>query len=85
MPVLGTGGIVVPWIAFSFIVGDIRLGIGLLILYAVITVIRQFIEPRIVGYQLGLNPLVTLIAIYLGFIWFGVTGMFLIPISLLWF
>ncbi len=81
MPVLGTGGIMVPWIIFTFIVGDVNLGVGLLILYGVITVIRQVIEPRIVGHQLGLNPLITLITIYLGFLWFGVTGMFLIPIT----
>lgn len=81
LPVLGTGGIMVPWIIISFILGNAQLGIGLLILYSIITVIRQIIEPKIVGDQLGLKPLVTLISIYLGFIWFGVFGMLLMPIS----
>lgn len=80
LPVLGTGGIMVPWILIVFILGNTPLGIGLLILYGVITVVRQLVEPKIVGDQLGLNPLVALISIYLGFIWFGVTGMLLIPI-----
>lgn len=81
LPVLGTGGIMVPWILISFILGNIQLGVGLLILYGIVTVVRQLIEPKIVGDQLGLNPLVALISIYLGFIWFGVTGMLLIPIT----
>lgn len=81
MPVLGTGGIMIPWIAFSFIVNDIHMGVGLLITYGVISLVRQFIEPRIVGKQLGLNPIITLISIYLGFIWFGVTGMLIVPIT----
>ncbi len=80
MPVLGTGGIMIPWIIFTFIVGDMSLGFGLLVLYAIITVVRQIIEPKIVGDNLGLNPLITLISIYLGFIWFGVAGMFIVPI-----
>lgn len=81
LPVLGTGGIMVPWILISFILGNIQLGVGLLILYGIVTVVRQLIEPKIIGDQLGLNPLVALISIYLGFIWFGVTGMLLIPIT----
>lgn len=81
LPVLGTGGIMVPWIIIAFILGNTPLGVGLLILYAVVTVVRQFVEPKIVGDQLGLNPLVALISIYLGYIWFGVAGMLLIPIT----
>ncbi|KAF0092385.1 MAG: sporulation integral membrane protein YtvI [Fusobacteria bacterium] len=79
-PVFGTGGIMVPWIIIAFILGNSPLGIGLLILYGVVVIVRQFVEPKIVGDQLGLNPLVALISIYLGFIWFGVTGMLIVPI-----
>lgn len=79
-PVLGTGGIMVPWIIIAFILGNSPLGIGLLILYGVVVIVRQFVEPKIVGDQLGLNPLIALISIYLGFIWFGVTGMLIVPI-----
>ncbi len=81
MPVFGTGGIMVPWIIISFILGNNPLGFGLLILYGIVTIVRQVIEPKIVGDQLGLNPLVTLISIYLGFIWLGVFGMLLVPIT----
>lgn len=81
LPVLGTGGVMVPWIILMLITGNIHLAIGLAIIYAVVTVVRQFVEPKIVGDQLGLDPLVTLVSIYLGFIWFGVAGMLLVPIT----
>ena len=81
LPVLGTGGVMVPWVIFMLITGNIHLAIGLAIIYVVVTVVRQFVEPKIVGDQLGLDPLVTLVSIYLGFIWFGVAGMLLVPIS----
>ena len=79
LPVLGAGGILIPWFVFAFISGNIHLGIGLVIIYAIVTLVRHFIEPKIVGDQLQLNPLVTLLSIYLGFIWFGVAGMLIIP------
>ncbi|HPE95155.1 MAG TPA: sporulation integral membrane protein YtvI, partial [Bacillota bacterium] len=53
MPVLGTGLVLVPWALYSLIVGDYFMGIGLLILYVLITVIRQIIEPKIVGSYIG--------------------------------
>ena len=80
IPVLGTGTIVLPWAAYSFITGNIGMGIGLLILYAVVTVIRQIVEPKLVAGQLGLPPFVTLIAMYLGLKIFGVRGVFALPI-----
>ncbi len=81
LPVLGTGGIVIPWSLVSFLTGNTFLGVGLLILYAVITIIRNFIEPQVIGDQLGLNPIVSIISMYLGFVWLGVGGMILMPIS----
>lgn len=80
IPVLGTGTIVLPWAAYSFITGNIGMGIGLLVLYAVVTVIRQIVEPKLVAGQLGLPPFVTLIAMYLGLKIFGVLGVFILPI-----
>ena len=80
LPVLGVGTVLLPWTAIEFIKGDIRLGIGLLILFGVIEAVRQFIEPRIVGGTLGIHPLVTLAAMYLGFSVFGVAGMFIGPL-----
>ena len=81
LPVLGTGGIVLPLAVFSLLTKNYFLGIGLLVLYAAVTIIRNFIEPKIIGDQLGLNPIVTIISIYLGFVWIGVGGMILMPIT----
>jgi len=79
-PVLGTGGIMIPWIVLEILRGDFTLAIGLGVLYAVVSVVRGFIEPRIVGGQLGQHPLVTLCAIYAGFQVMGFLGMVLFPI-----
>ena len=80
IPVLGTGTIVLPWAAYSFITGNIGMGVGLLVLYATVTVIRQIVEPKLVAGQLGLPPFVTLIAMYLGLKIIGVLGVFILPI-----
>ena len=79
LPVFGTGGIVIPWVIIDLLLGKFSRALGLLILYGVITVVRNFIEPKIVGDQLGLNPIVSIIAIYLGYRWFSVGGMILMP------
>ena len=80
IPVLGTGTILLPWLAYSFIVGNYAMGIGLLIMYIVISVIRQIIEPKFVAGQLGLPPFLTLTALYLGLKIFGVLGMIIMPV-----
>ena len=66
LPFLGTGGIVLPWALYKLIAGDYSMGIGLLILYGVVTVARNIIEPRIVGLRMGLHPVVTITAMYAG-------------------
>lgn len=80
IPVLGTGTILIPWAVYSLIVGNYALAIGLGIIYAVITVIRQIIEPKLVAGQLGLSPVVTICSLYLGLKIFGVLGMIIAPI-----
>lgn len=82
LPILGTGTIMLPWAVFALIQGNMYLGIGLIILYAVILFVRQIIEPRIVGTQIGLYPLLTLIAMFVGAKLFGVWGLFGFPIAL---
>ena len=79
IPVLGTGTVLIPWAVYSFITGNIPLGIGLLIIYVVILVIRQVIEPRLVAGQVGLPPIVTIIAMYIGTKTIGVLGFFILP------
>ena len=80
LPVLGTGTALIPWAAYSLITGNLGMGIGLLVLYAVITVVRQIVEPKLVAGQLGLSPIVTIAALYFGLKVFGVLGMFVTPI-----
>jgi len=68
-----------PWALFSLLTGNTALGIGLAVLYAVITVIRQVIEPHIVGKSLGLHPILMLVALYAGLKIFGLIGVFAGP------
>ncbi len=82
LPVLGTGGIMIPWAVFSMIRGELGLGIALLLLYAAITIIRNIVEPKIVGNQLGLHPVVTLASMFAGVQIGGIIGLFGFPIGL---
>ncbi len=79
LPILGTGWILFPWAVFSLFSQNYFLAIGLAVLYSVITVVRNFIEPKIVGEQIGLHPLITLLSMYIGLKLFGIIGM-LMPI-----
>ena len=78
-PILGTGAILVPWSIFSFLQGDALSAFGLLGLYAAAALLRSVLEPRFLGKHLGLDPLVTLIALYVGFRLWGILGMILAP------
>ncbi len=80
LPLLGTGIILIPWAVISLLLGEVKLGIGLLILYAVSSIIRQILEPKLIGEGLGLHPLLSLIAMYAGLRLFGVWGMILAPL-----
>ncbi len=80
LPLLGTGIILIPWAVLSLLLGEVKLGIGLLILYAVSSVIRQILEPKLIGEGLGLHPLLSLAAMYAGLRLFGVWGMILAPL-----
>ena len=79
IPVLGTGTVLLPWAVISFIIGNVGLGIGLLVLYVIILVIRQIIEPKLVAGQVGLPPIATIIAMYIGSKTLGVLGFFILP------
>ena len=80
LPVIGVGFVLIPWGAWSFIVGNTSFGIGLTVLFVLHTVLRQVLEPRIVGKNLGMHPLLTLIFIYVGYSLFGIIGILLVPI-----
>ncbi|MBE6567911.1 MAG: AI-2E family transporter [Ruminococcaceae bacterium] len=79
LPVLGVGLFLVPWGVLSLLAGERALGVGLLILFALIAVTRQFLEPRILGRRYGLHPLVTLLSLYAGGRLFGVFGLLVLP------
>ncbi len=79
-PVLGTGTIIVPWAIYSFLSDEIGMGIGLLVIYAVISVIRQVVEPKLVASKLGMSPIITIMCMYVGLQVFGFIGIFLLPI-----
>lgn len=82
LPVLGTGGVMIPWAIISAVLGDIPMALKLLALYLVITVVRNIIEPKIVGKQIGLHPVITLVSMFAGVQLFGVAGLFGFPIGL---
>lgn len=86
MPILGTGGIMIPWAVTSLVLGYTGLGLKLLLIYAIVTVVRNYVEPRIVGAQLGLHPIITLVSMFIGLRLFGFWGLFGLPvgISFLW-
>lgn len=79
-PVLGTGTILLPWALICFLQEDAARTVGLLGVYAVVTLTRSALEPRLVGRQLGLDPLVTLMALYIGYKIWGIGGMILAPL-----
>ncbi len=82
IPILGTGTILVPWALYQLFTGHYGLAAGILVMYAIITIIRQVIEPKLVANQLGLPAFATIISMYIGSQIFGVIGIFLLPITL---
>ena len=79
LPIFGMGIIMIPLSIFHFMTGKIAYGIGVLVLYLILTVFRQILEPKILGAGLGIHPLVMLCAMYAGWQWFGVFGMLTAP------
>ena len=82
LPVLGTGGIMIPWIILEALTRNFTLSFALLAVYLFVTVVRNILEPKIVGAQIGLHPIVTLSSMFVGTQLFGVIGLFGFPIVL---
>lgn len=80
LPVLGPGLIFVPWVVIAFLMNDLRLSVSLLILYGIISIVRQLIQPKVVGDSIGIHPLETLVSLYIGLKVMGVAGLILGPI-----
>ena len=81
VPLLGTGIILLPWAILCFLQHAPVRAIGLLAVYAAAVTTRSILEPRFIGKQMGIDPLVTLLAMYLGFRLWGVLGMLLSPLA----
>ena len=82
LPYLGTGTVFIPWIVYLFFKGNYSMVIGLSILYAVVLIFRQIIEPKVVAESVGLDPLLTLVALFVGLQLFGFLGLIIGPVSL---
>jgi sporulation integral membrane protein YtvI len=82
MPYLGTGAVFIPWIIIVLIKGNYAFAIGLSVLYGIILIARQLAEPKVLSSSIGLNPLVTLIGVFVGLKLFGVLGLIIGPIGL---
>lgn len=82
VPLLGTGTVLVPWAVVCLMQGRQLRAVGLLCIYAVALLVRTALEPRLVGRHLGLDPLVTLVFLYLGYQFWGIPGMLLAPMLL---
>ena len=83
LPIFGSGTVMIPWAILCAIDGDIKLGIAILVLWIIMSIVRQFMEPRLVSKQIGIHPIFTLIAMYTGFKLIGVIGMLIGPIVLI--
>lgn len=83
LPVLGSGLFLIPWSLVQFLTGNTFLGVGLLCVYGASALIRTALEPRLLGKQMGLDPLLTLLALYAGYHYFGVFGMILFPMGMM--
>lgn len=81
IPILGTGTVLVPWGIVSLLQGKHIRALGLLCLWGTVSLTRSILEPKLVGKQLGLDPLVTLVALYIGFYQWGIWGMLLAPMA----
>ena len=81
IPGVGTAIILFPWAAVAFMQGNVFLGVVLITLYFVVFITRQLVEPRLMGGQTGIHPLLIMISIYAGFRIFGLVGVFVGPIS----
>ena len=83
LPVFGIGTVLIPWAAVVLICGNTGRGIALIVIYGIISLIRSFLEPKLVSRQMGLHPIATVIAMYIGFCTLGLAGMILLPIVLM--
>lgn len=83
LPALGTGGIMLPWILIEILDQDYTFALQLFVIYVTITIVRNFLEPKIVGDSIGLHPVIMLMSIFLGVSIFGAIGVLIMPFTLI--
>ena len=84
LPFFGTGTAMIPWALYKFLVGNYKMAIGLIIVYGITQLVRQVIQPKLVGDSIGMNPLLTLVLLYIGYKVGGVFGMiFAVPVGMI--
>lgn len=83
LPLLGSGSVLIPWLLYELLVGNFRMCLSLFIIYAIVLVVRQMAEPKLLSRQFGLHPLLTLVVMYTGLKLFGFLGLILGPITVL--
>ena len=83
LPFFGTGTAMIPWAVYEFFMGDYRTTIALVVIYVITQVVRQLLQPKLVGDSVGLNPLLTLFLLYIGYRFSGVLGMIIaVPVGM---
>lgn len=82
LPVLGAGTVLIPWAIINLVLGNTKLALSLALLYVIILFVRQLIEPKVLGKQIGVHPLFTLAGMYIGLKIWAVAGMFIGPLSI---
>ena len=86
LPFFGTGTALIPWAVYKFFVTDIKTAVGLLVIYGITQLVRQVIQPKLVGDSIGLSPLVTLVLLYVGYRIGSIFGMILaVPVGMIVF
>lgn len=83
LPIFGSGLILWPWSVMSFLNGDMRLGICLILVYASVALTRHLTEPKLVSTSVGMNPLLTLMSMYIGYRTLSVGGLIAGPLIML--
>ena len=81
LPIFGTGTVLIPWGIVQIVMGNTFLGVGLLFLYVVSAILRYFLEPKIIGNKVGVEPIVSLFAMFVGLKLFGILGLILLPLT----
>jgi sporulation integral membrane protein YtvI len=85
LPILGISALLLPWAIYSAITGELGFGIALVVLYLIMTVVRQLVEPKVVSSNIGTHPFITLLCMYLGFKVVGIAGLLIGPILMIIF